>query len=286
MAIYNGFMAQSVEPVQVTCPTAQCTWPIIPTLAVCGACINTTESIRIEQQGNSPNCTATSTTGQQLSGPCVPKDINSATDILFHSSNVSTSNGVLFNGTTTGIVNFGGIKAGRNASWLGGRLEGSRSTECALWYCIEAHNISVSRGKLRDKVIDTWQKRYNKWNKRIDFEFTDMPEYFNLHPEEFFGSDGILKTLTRRYFNQTVEGVIRGTFWHYTGQGGSRVTGGDFIWSFFHYFDDADAWISRLARSMTNQIRLTGKVGGLSDCPCYRLFSWSPRSFQVVYGRL
>lgn len=272
MAIYNGFMAPSIEPPQVTCPTAQCTWPIIPTLAVCGGCINTTESIRVEQQGNSPNCTATSSSGQQLKGPCILTD-DYATDTLFDSGNgtgkFSASSDVILDGASGNwIVNFGGIKAGRKGSYIHGSLEESQSAECALWYCIEAHNISVSRGKLRDEVIGTWQAPNSdtwEWTSQLKFNFSGIPEHFNLHPEESYLSDSLFDKINRLYFNRTVEGVIAGTFMTYTGQGGSRVAGGDFIWAFFHYFDDLDSWITRLARSMTNHIRSKGKVGGAGE---------------------
>ncbi|KAI8631042.1 hypothetical protein F5Y19DRAFT_463416 [Xylariaceae sp. FL1651] len=39
-AVYNGIIAAVVSDTPVSCETANCTWPIFPSLAVCGSCVD------------------------------------------------------------------------------------------------------------------------------------------------------------------------------------------------------------------------------------------------------
>lgn len=42
-AAYNGILTPNdVKPVAPNCPTGNCTWPLTPLMAVCGACVNST----------------------------------------------------------------------------------------------------------------------------------------------------------------------------------------------------------------------------------------------------
>ena len=44
-SIQTGIMTENIPEKYVQCSTGNCTWPTIPTLAVCGACINVTANL-------------------------------------------------------------------------------------------------------------------------------------------------------------------------------------------------------------------------------------------------
>jgi hypothetical protein len=37
-AIYNGILASNMSYIPVPCATGNCTWPVIPSLGICGSC--------------------------------------------------------------------------------------------------------------------------------------------------------------------------------------------------------------------------------------------------------
>ncbi|EXJ55541.1 hypothetical protein A1O7_08469 [Cladophialophora yegresii CBS 114405] len=65
-AVYNGIMNQNQTQLPLTCSTGNCTWPLIPTVAVCGACIDLTSNIT--KQCSSDHCNYTLPIGASLDG--------------------------------------------------------------------------------------------------------------------------------------------------------------------------------------------------------------------------
>ncbi|KAI2614877.1 hypothetical protein GGR54DRAFT_632523 [Hypoxylon sp. NC1633] len=61
-AIYNGIIADTVPSIQPSCPSANCEWPHIPTLAVCGQCAQSNLAIACDQNG----CTYTMPSGNSI----------------------------------------------------------------------------------------------------------------------------------------------------------------------------------------------------------------------------
>ncbi|KAF4479014.1 hypothetical protein CGGC5_v012698 [Colletotrichum fructicola Nara gc5] len=47
LALSVGFLSTHVNFPEVICPTGNCTWPIIPTIGICGACDNATSHIKV-----------------------------------------------------------------------------------------------------------------------------------------------------------------------------------------------------------------------------------------------
>lgn len=37
-AVITGALLQNIQPITASCPTGNCTWPLAPSLAICGAC--------------------------------------------------------------------------------------------------------------------------------------------------------------------------------------------------------------------------------------------------------
>ncbi|KAK3900406.1 hypothetical protein C8A05DRAFT_45743 [Staphylotrichum tortipilum] len=277
LAIYDGFMAAAIDQPQVRCPTGNCTWPITPTVGVCGACINTTERIQIPGPVPPP--------GSLLSGPCSVStpggiQINSSCDLDFGivftlgpgSGEVFSSHKApLARGAPNVIAEFGALGLPVRQS-LNATIRESLATECALWYCLQAHNVSVRQGVLEDEVVETWSRVNATGNaggeamvggRRV--VFIDIPASFNIEPGEVYGLGPMQMITIQQYFNKTVVGNV-------TADGYTRG-----IWSTTDYaeglhnsFDDVDSWLDRLTRSMTNEVRLSGWNASSTAARYYR----------------
>ncbi|KAI1502948.1 hypothetical protein F5X99DRAFT_426539 [Biscogniauxia marginata] len=63
-AIYDSIIAGSMSDLPVSCSTANCTWPIFPTLAICGSC---TESDYSPHCGSQDDCSYSMPSGTSIS---------------------------------------------------------------------------------------------------------------------------------------------------------------------------------------------------------------------------
>lgn len=68
-------------------------------------------------------------------------------------------------------------------------------------------------------------------------------------------------TAIQSYFVFLTEAFIQGDRNNYRSIGYSNQTGGLFVEGFYQNFDRLDTWISRLATSMSNELRTTGFIG-------------------------
>lgn len=39
-AFYDGFLRNDITPIEPACPSGNCTWPLTPSLGVCGGCVD------------------------------------------------------------------------------------------------------------------------------------------------------------------------------------------------------------------------------------------------------
>jgi hypothetical protein len=58
-AVYNGFLEGGIAPLQASCPTGNCTFPVTPTVAVCGEC----HDVPYTSSCNATNCQFKLSTG-------------------------------------------------------------------------------------------------------------------------------------------------------------------------------------------------------------------------------
>jgi hypothetical protein len=275
-AVFNGFMAPKIDWPQVTCPSGNCTWPIVPTLGVCGTCVNVTETLEHEKISDDI-CTVGYGENLVIEGYCEP-GINSsdtAPKVWFTSGQGS---GKIFDSRDTPvsrsapnlIANFTGLRAQPTDS-LDPDVGHAQATECVLWYCVQAHELSVRNGQLHEKVVDTWHEaRETKATDELeytpdnlaDFVFVDGTDKFNSDAEEAYFAVSWEQKQLRDYFGNTAQGVVRGSSINVLqGEGRSNKTGGDFTTGFYINFMEAEKWIDRIAKSMTNAIRMKGLVG-------------------------
>jgi hypothetical protein len=135
------------------------------------------------------------------------------------------------------------------------------ATECALWYCIQAYNTSVTSNILNQTIIDTWNT-VNPMTFGSDgndnVTFANIPEHFNLNP----GSTYSLYDRSLLGAEQFLYGMFNGSA-EAGDEDGFNFVGNwtEPIWS---GLNDSSRFIDNLAKSMTNNIRTTSLAPALS----------------------
>lgn len=252
-------MASVVDDSQVHCATGNCTWPIIPTVGVCGACVDMTDRIEIVN-ATTPVCVVSAPGDLELRGSCTWTDFAKIVEIGPGSGEVFSSidEGPPDRDASNIIAEFGvlGIPAIKPANTT---INGSIAAECALWYCVQAHSIRVHQGELRDEITHTWSK-IQEPDEDIsssvgNISFTDIPASFHADPGELYGIEPRQMYTIRTYFNQTVFGNVS-----IDGSLGAVFPFNDFSEGLHIGLNDLDLWIERFAKSMTNDLRAIADI--------------------------
>lgn len=262
LAAYNGFMSPFIENPAASCPTGNCTWPIIPTVAVCGSCMDLTEEIRISRSSpESDNCVV-SFGLLVFEGLCETIDWMQVFTVGPSSGRIFKSleaEGIRWDSQNL-IGTFGAVGLPHNISYSSG-LNQSVATECALWYCLQAHEVKVVLGKTEDNVVQTWshvQDLEPGYTGNITFK--NVPGSMNVDASDKYGMSFKQVLGMSQYLNKTFIGNV-------SADGGLQVLypDTDFAGGMHRGLDDTNAWIDRLARSMTNEIRLNNTVANAAS---------------------
>ncbi|EEU39547.1 uncharacterized protein NECHADRAFT_81843 [Fusarium vanettenii 77-13-4] len=252
IAICIGMIAPSIDIPQVQCPTGNCTWPIIPTIGICGTCLNVTDDVRFSRVNESA-CVLEIPNGMKLErDECdLPYYFNTddyftvgpGSGRVFSSSSSSSSSNIPRRNASNVITEFGGIGVpmGRLITELNMTINDSIAAECALWYCLQAREIRVEMGELRDRIKETWSEVLVHYEP--DFSgnatFTNIPPSMGTATGDQYTMDRELLYGMREF-------------------GGVLISKGDFTYSFFSSFDDIHGWMDRITSSMTNAVRING----------------------------
>lgn len=144
---------------------------------------------------------------------------------------------------------------------LSSGLGGFVATECALWYCLQAHEVQVQFGETRDRVIRSWNRATSlaPGTTNGNITFTSVPDEMNVNSTDLYGMPNMQLLGMSQYVNKTFVGNV-------SADGGLGVIAPstDFAEGMQRGLDDPNSWINRLARSMTNDIRLNQTVVGTS----------------------
>jgi Zn-finger nucleic acid-binding protein len=256
-------MGTDIEDMTVNCATGNCTWPIIPTVGVCGACVDTTESIRVDLVPEIGLCNVTAPGNLTLRGSCNLQDFGpimtigpGTGEVFSRLDEAPPSSDALPVITQFGILGLPQMMPANTT------INNSIATECGLWYCVQARKIWVDQGELHDEIVET-----SFTTQEIDSEvtleaqrngrinFTDIPSSFNTDPGEHYGIHVREMFALDKYFASILLGNV-------TMDGGLGVATPttDFAEAAHIGLNDIDAWIQRLAKSMTNNIRTIGYV--------------------------
>ena len=250
-----------IEPVTASCPTGNCTWPVTPSLAICGACSNTTYQ---RDCIDDATCNFSMPSGTQVT---LQDGGSGGTGFA-----VFPSQGAKYKQNDTSILyiaNFEMIGAEYSEAAL--VFDPSNNTdvnayECALWMCVQAYNVSMTTSRQAQVVtqnfshigngFDTTDVTYPELATNATLvsnaTFASLPSDMNPAPDATNYSVGFsayiaLGDFTEKLLNGTVDIYI-----DFIVPGSDVVQA---IWNVTGSVAELDSWIKNLAGSMTNVIR-------------------------------
>ncbi|KIW98533.1 uncharacterized protein Z519_00194 [Cladophialophora bantiana CBS 173.52] len=181
-AIYSGiYQYTDVSQMKnVSCSTGNCTWlETYTSMAVCSECHDVTASLKktcgtaqVSSQADGvqsvvnmslPYCNYSLPNGLKASG--VPSvnysslEISSSTadSVHFDADSALSVLSTIWTQWGSGVADWGNLGSLTPASDIMG-IASTQAIECAIYYCVQKFNASVSRGKLSERVIDTYAK--------------------------------------------------------------------------------------------------------------------------------
>lgn len=263
-AVSSGILSNTAVDMPMFCATENCTWPITPTVAVCGECTDITKTLVTTLKTTFPTGNLE---GQNLTEYRLP----SGTSIAGASraqrqgqcggnTTCITTNGnlpIFFSAVTPGTVykSNGSRAIIANIDLIGSPYESGSATfgaldaviahECALWWCLASYNISVHNGK-QSITTDTWSEtKFGDWW----YNFTNIPSSFNVLPGDSYGVsyDAHLGLAELPY---SFFGTISDT-----------ETGGEYVWTpnlqaIWQYSSNPNPYFQKIALGMSNSVRV------------------------------
>ncbi|KXH68792.1 hypothetical protein CSAL01_00060 [Colletotrichum salicis] len=243
-AVYSGILSVDVKTLDLDCSGINCTWPIIPTLAVCGEC-NPLEMRTI--------CTDKSQTCRYSlpKGTSVEISRNAPTTERFKTA---ASEGIIhrFNSTTQTYISVFDVL------WV---MKSKRETksvaqECALWFCMKSFNFKITEGQLKQNITKRWPTtRFELSNSAHgdEYVFVDIPKDMNAAPESRYSVSKKALAALRRFVDPLVETT-------YEKQYTIINFSSDWAEGIYNAREKLSEWVDRFSISLTNEVRLHGEV--------------------------
>ncbi|KAI1298244.1 hypothetical protein F5Y03DRAFT_368414 [Xylaria venustula] len=251
-AVYEGIIATAaVSDAPMFCKTGNCSWPIFPSLAVCGAC---TESLFSTSCDPQRGCSYETPSGTSISDQAgAPFEYRFTVAPSNRSSTFpNTSAKAII--SAFDIMSFAKTPQGTAV----------QAYQCGLWFCLRSYNVTVVNGVMSRSVTEEWSKsQFAPKNSahHDEYVFLDIPPEMNAkqHTRYSVPSDSLhtlrafMDKLTLGNASQVAGTVAYDTDWIQAMEAAAKY--------------DLSAWISRLAFSLTKNVQLTGTVrpGGNSD---------------------
>jgi hypothetical protein len=239
-----------VNPVTTYCPTGNCTWPITPSLAVCGHCAPTTFKTDCEEI-----CSFTTASGVtiQLGQPANNPSIGFQ---VVSSGNLSKTDKWYLS-----QIDMLGAPLGTFDSWS---VSDIHASSCQLWFCVNAYNISVHNSNQSQTITQSFHE-YEASNHFPNNEgpgggystgkqFLPLPSAMNPIPGVVYGMD----TLSAEGFSNEFQRLASGSV---TILQSSSSADNDFVQAIWENSGNPDLWIQRVALSLTNSLRSGGATG-------------------------
>jgi hypothetical protein len=252
-AITSGIMAPEIDDLPAICPTGDCDWPIIHSLAVCGGC----QTIAPQQTDKYKNETT------KLGGP-----YDSINEVQYTEPLLDTpfdKPGVHYTNYKTypylarfRIVKMRFNETGRPHAivWLP-----PTGQECGLWFCAKAYDISVRQGVQTKRVVATSESALNNteprdfWTKKSENWILPISS-LQLHKEpgsmDYLSAPLVVVNALHQHMIEAFNGTYamkrtwEGEFYESTATSHVMVAIGRY---------SAPVVVENLAKSMTNLIR-------------------------------
>lgn len=250
-ATYNGILAEDIAPAIASCSTGNCTWPLTPSLAVCGEC----HHVSYRTSCNATICNYTLPSGTEATILRNPFDAYSSLGFLTRSREPD------YNGTSKRLNLaqfdvFGAPYDTYASQWTNGPIT---AAECAIWYCIHAYHVESHAGQQTQQIRGTFDQINHLLPSGGGFSGSDL-FYFDalppsLNPAEGANySVGIFATMAlQEFLSPLFDGNV-------TLNLESQSPSSDFVEAVWNGTANLDAWINNLAISMTNVVRTSTPV--------------------------
>lgn len=290
-AIYKGIMSEAVDDVPISCATGNCTWPIVPTLGICGACIDMRDQLEFDCTGtsDSDSCYFSVPGGTNLTKPRSLSNYTETTpifvagpgsDFIFDQIDVVGRGAILsrvsYNFIGQSYKEFVGANEG--SSILGNATVFNRDNvlayECGVWHCLQARSVEASNGIISDTLAGfrNGQTAYEDDGGSKVWPFIEEPSFNIDNLSAYDAYPGYAYNAMTFSLNGALSGsvtVTGGSIIEYTPTvvnfyGSQKQVGvgsaADCLHAAWVYADDIDSWWERLAKSMTNNIRMNGRL--------------------------
>jgi hypothetical protein len=306
-------MSETVADVPISCATGNCTWPIIPTLGICGACMDMKDRLEYDCTGasDSDSCHFSIPGGLSLVKP-LSLPLNGTTpvfitgpgsDHIFNQTDIVGEGGILLKMSYNFIgLSYTDFVAANVGSWIpGNRTIFSRDNvlayECGLWNCLQARSVNASDGIVSDTLLGFRNGQFPREEQAVpnmwpsEWRYIEDPS-FNVGNISAYDSYSIGPVLA---LNDTLVGALSGSItitpgnyvgytptliaarssYHEAGMGSAA----DCLHAAWVYADDIDRWWARLAKSLTNNIRLNGYLAN-EESDSYNGIAWTDVVWQ------
>lgn len=284
-AAYNGILTSNVQPVPASCPTGNCSFPITPSLAICGGCQRSTfkKSCTVADAMDDP------AEGLDYTIPVCRYRMPSGalanlTDFAYSQSgralHVFNSRGSAYDMRQSHkqfLANFEVVGAPFDVYDYGPWQNDSATTvaaECALWICVQSFEIQIINGILSQNVreehdvVDASEQA--RGGGVVKTTFIDMPSTMNIPKDADYNLFG----LSRLGLENFLSSLFYGNVTIDLGTQVTKLASDDMILALWNASADLDAWIKNVASSMTNVIR--------SETPAH-LARYDGTAYQLGY---
>lgn len=268
-AIYNGVLNGVTQPLAAHCPSGNCTWPTTTSMAVCGACSDSTYQVDSCDQpcskgdmscSDMPNCNYTLPTGESVN--LVDEDSDDfprhsrAKTTAFHSI---SSLGSIYDLTLADRMYLMNVELfGAPFGWnlLNSEEITLRNTECALWLCVQAYNTTVSSSGQQETLVSVLDEAdASRLHSGVDtapnlywMNFTVPPISPDASPETNF----TVNLGAARNLRLTMALLMNGSI---DMNGDAPQYSSDTMFGVWNGTRDVHGWIDNLAAGMTTVIR-------------------------------
>ncbi|KPI43513.1 uncharacterized protein AB675_7182 [Cyphellophora attinorum] len=242
-AAYAGFLADSVEDYQVACQTGNCTFPATPSVAVCGSCVPTTNSMGA---CNETSCSYKTSTGTVFemghfnsSGP----GIGFSSQSIFNSSLGSAQNLTVADFETIGVP-YQSLSSG-----LYGSNPTFSSQRCQIWMCVNVYETVVENGLQTQNTTATFSDVPNTVNRG----FSGADNWTFVLPDQWSHEKYNVSALGWAALSEQLGTMFTGTV--LLNLEGYSISS-DAVEAIWNGTTDMQPWMDKVTRSLSNAMRL------------------------------
>jgi hypothetical protein len=242
-AAYAGFLADSIDDYQVDCQTGNCTFPATPSVAVCGSCVMTTNSMGA---CNETSCSYTTSTGSVFE----MGHFNSS-DLGIGFSSKSVFNSSLGSGQNLTVAEFEtmGVPYQSLSSGLFGSDPSFSSQRCQIWMCVNVYETVVENGLQTQNTTATFSEVPNLANSG----FSGADNWTFVLPDQWNHEKYNVSALGWAALSEQLGTMFTGTV--FLNLEGYSISS-DAVEAIWNGTSDMQPWMDKVTRSLSNAMRL------------------------------